>query len=164
MLVMALLSIVLSVSLPSWSSFFRGRTLDSEARRLLALTRSGQSRAVSEGVPMVLWLDVDARVYGLKEEPGWVDTDPKAVEFTLDSDLKMEVIHSNTDKAAAALNKPQSNALVDQHSNLPKMRFQPDGSIDETSVSAVRISDRSTSLWLAKSRNLLNYEIRSQFN
>jgi hypothetical protein len=61
-------------------------------------------------------------------------------------------------------NKSLANALVDQHRNLPEMRFQPDGSIDETSVSAVRISDRSTSVWLAKSRNLLNYEIRSQFN
>ncbi|MCX6930914.1 MAG: prepilin-type N-terminal cleavage/methylation domain-containing protein, partial [Verrucomicrobia bacterium] len=55
-LVMALLTIVISLTAPSLSKFFRGRTLDSEARRLLALTRSGQSRAVSEGMPMDLWV------------------------------------------------------------------------------------------------------------
>src|SRR5437773_775638 len=38
-LVMALLGIVLAVSAPSLSNFFHGRTLDSEARRLMALTR-----------------------------------------------------------------------------------------------------------------------------
>ena len=58
---MALLTIVISLTAPSLSRFFHGRTLDSEARRLLALTRSGQSRAVSEGMPMDLWVDADAR-------------------------------------------------------------------------------------------------------
>src|SRR5512143_2179039 len=56
-LVMALLTIVISLTAPKLSRFFHGRTLDSEARRLLALTRSGQSRAVSEGLPMDLWVD-----------------------------------------------------------------------------------------------------------
>src|SRR5437667_3469223 len=53
-LVMALLVIVMAVSAPALSNFFRGRTLDSEARCFMSLTRYGQSRAVSEGIPMVL--------------------------------------------------------------------------------------------------------------
>src|SRR5437763_109192 len=56
-LVMTILLIVFSVALPSLKGFFRGRNLDSEARRFLSLTRYGQSRAVSEGVSMVLWMD-----------------------------------------------------------------------------------------------------------
>ena len=52
-LVMATLAIVLSVAAPSLARFFRGRSLDSEARRFLTLTRYGQSRAVAEGEPMV---------------------------------------------------------------------------------------------------------------
>src|SRR5438270_8363826 len=56
-LVMTLLLIVMCVALPSLKGFFRGRNLDSEARRFLSLARYGQSRAVSEGVPMVLWID-----------------------------------------------------------------------------------------------------------
>src|SRR6184192_239420 len=56
-LVMTILTIAISVTAPALANFFRGRSLDSEARRLLALTRQGQSRAVSEGLPMELWID-----------------------------------------------------------------------------------------------------------
>ena len=61
MLVLTLLLIVIGVAFPSLQHFFRGRNLDSEARRFLSLTRYGQSRAVSEGVPMVLWIDARNR-------------------------------------------------------------------------------------------------------
>src|SRR5262249_35221447 len=56
-LVMTLLAIVLAIASPALSRFFKGRGLDNEARRFLALTRHAQSRAVGEGVPMVLWFD-----------------------------------------------------------------------------------------------------------
>src|SRR5687767_2693361 len=67
-LVMTILIVVLSVSGPSLVSFFKGRTLDSEARRFLALTRYGQSRAISEGVPISLWIDPKEKKYGLEIE------------------------------------------------------------------------------------------------
>src|SRR5512139_2348010 len=97
-LVMALLTVVISLTAPKLSRFFHGRTLDSEARRLLALTRSGQSRAVSEGLPMDLWVDAEKGEFGLEAEPSFETSDPKAVEFALDSGLKIEVVS----RAAAA--------------------------------------------------------------
>src|SRR5687768_13589517 len=81
--VMTLLLIVMAVTFPSMQNFFRGRNLDSEARRLLALTRYGQSRAVSEGVPMVLWFDKKDRSYGLRAMEGYLDLDDKALEYSL---------------------------------------------------------------------------------
>jgi len=45
-LLMALISIVISLVAPRLAAFFHGRSLDSEARQLLALSRHGQSRAV----------------------------------------------------------------------------------------------------------------------
>ena len=78
-LVMALLLIVFGVALPSLKGFFRGRSLDSEARRFLSLTRYGQSRAVSEGVPMILWMRPRQGTYGLEQEPGYSEVDRKAV-------------------------------------------------------------------------------------
>src|SRR3954471_10738870 len=65
-LVMALLSVVLAVSAPALSGFFRGRSIDAEARRLVSLIRYGQSRAVSEGVPVVLWINTRQGTYGLE--------------------------------------------------------------------------------------------------
>src|SRR5262245_32345834 len=77
-LVMALLMIVAAVSFPSLRNFFQGRSLDSEARRFLSLTRYAQSRAISEGIPMVLWLDAREGTYGLQAETGYLDIDSKA--------------------------------------------------------------------------------------
>ena len=54
---MVLLGIAAALVVPHMSSFFRGRVLNSEARRLLALTLYGQSRAVAEGVPVLLWIN-----------------------------------------------------------------------------------------------------------
>src|SRR5689334_17133320 len=82
-LVMAILAIAVSFTAPALANFFRGRTLDYEARRLLALTRQGQSRAVSEGLPMELWFDVSKSAYGLEAEPSYEAVDPKALNFTL---------------------------------------------------------------------------------
>ena len=90
-LVMALLLIVIGVALPSLKRFFHGRNLDSEARRFLSLTRYGQSRAVSEGVPMVLWIDTRRGAYGLQQQAGYTDGDSNAVRFALAEELRVEV-------------------------------------------------------------------------
>ena len=166
LLVMAVLVMVLSISAPLLAGFFHGRTLDSEARRLLSLVHAGQSRAVSEGAPMLLWVDAEGRAYGLEEEPGWVDKDPKAESFTLDENLKMEVVNALPPKSANSRNPLAAGAAPFQTNrrSLPEIRFLPDGSMDETSPQAVRLIDRDAhSLWLALATNRLSYEIRQQF-
>src|SRR5438445_12373203 len=85
-LVMTVLAIAVSITAPALSSFFRGRTLDSEARRFLSLTRHGQSRAVAEGIPMELWVDAVHQTYGLEAEPTFEPSDSKAVNIQMDSD------------------------------------------------------------------------------
>src|SRR3954447_11599635 len=86
-LVLSLLAIVTSLAAPSLSRFFHGRTLDSEARQLLSLTHAGQSRAVSDGFPVLLWIDSQQRQYGLQLEikssqsGNSKDIDPKAEQF-----------------------------------------------------------------------------------
>src|SRR3974390_1798323 len=90
-LVMAILTMAVSVTAPTLSHFFRGRSLDSEARRLLALTRAGQSRAATEGVPMDLWVDTNQKTFGLEAEPSFEDKDSKAVSYPLDSSLQLGV-------------------------------------------------------------------------
>src|SRR5436190_226391 len=77
-LVMAILIIAVAIAAPVLAGFFHAGTLDSEARRLLALSRQGQSRAVSEGIPMELWLDAKRGAYGLEAEPSFETTDDKA--------------------------------------------------------------------------------------
>lgn len=169
-LVMALLTIVISLTAPKLSRFFHGRTLDSEARRLLALTRSGQSRAVSEGMPMDLWVDAQQGAFGLQAEASYDTSDPKAVDFTLDSGLQLEVVNKtvavpvntvtmNQAQRASTASVPRVNLV---HANLPTIRFLPDGSIGEASPQSLHLSSSDGgSLWLAQARDGVNYEIRS---
>ena len=167
-LVMALLTIVISLTAPKLSRFFHGRTLDSEARRLLALTRSGQSRAVSEGVPMDLWVDAEQGSFGLEAEPSYETSDAKAVNFTLDGGLQLEVVNKTIVAPAAIMNRGRqaSTASVPRvtlvHATLPTIRFLPDGSIGESSPQMLHLtSSDSGSLWLAQARDGVSYEIRS---
>ncbi len=171
LLVMTILVVVIGLALPSLSGFFRGRTLDSEARQLLALMRQGQSRAVFGGIPMRLWADGKNRSYGLEEEPGYSDTDTKAVEFTLHEDLGLEFTSpkpalltagSTTAKEAAKAILARSRS---PHRSLPAIRFLPDGSLDENSPPSLRLFDRNGGeVWLSQSDDHLNYEIRSRNN
>lgn len=67
-LVMALLVVAVSMVSPRLSGFIRGRALESEARRVLALTHAARSRAISESMPVLLWLDATVGRYGVERE------------------------------------------------------------------------------------------------
>ncbi len=158
-LVMTLLVIAVSITAPALSRSFRARTLDSELRRLLALTRLGQSRAVSEGVPMELWIDSAQKKFGLEAEPAFEANDGKAVELMIEPQMQIEALNTvgsgNATKTAASA---KSN-----HSSLPRIRFLPDGSIEQTSPQSIRLTgaDNSSKL-LTISRNRMAYEIGGQ--
>lgn len=157
-LVMALLAIVLGVSAPSLSRFFRSRSLDSEAKRFMALTRHAQSRAVSEGVPMVLWLETEQRIYGLNADKSFVEEDPQAEQFTLDDALQVEVLRYSGAMTAMQTNRFRNEKL--DAGNLYIMRFNPDGFVSLSSPEAVVFRQgENEELWVAQSRNRLNYEI-----
>jgi type II secretion system protein H len=155
-LVLALMAVVAAFSAPSLSRFFRGRTLGSEARQLLSLTHAGQSRAVADGFPVLLWIDSQQREYGLQLETSSQngaarDVDPKAEEFSYDDTLQIEA--------------PNASAVSVNGKNLPAIRFLPDGSADESSPKTVRIASRNGDvLWLIQATNRMSYEIRNSNN
>jgi Tfp pilus assembly protein FimT len=167
-LVMAILIMMVSITAPTLSHFFRGRTLNSEARRLLALTRSGQSRAASEGLPIDLWVDAKQGIFGLEAEPSYETSDSKAVDFTLDGGLQLEVVQNTVVASVNTVNRAQKTSTASTprvnlvHANLPTIRFLPDGSISDTSPQELRLTDRDgASLWVRQSRDRVNYEISS---
>jgi type II secretory pathway pseudopilin PulG len=167
-LVMAILTMAVSVTAPTLANFFRGRTLDSEARRLLAMTRSGQNRAVAEGIPMDLWVDPLKGVIGLDAEPSFETIDPRAIEFKLDNGIQIEVVrNAAVTPAKTTLNPLQTVSVASvlrvnlTHSALPTIRFLPDGSVSETSPQMVRLTGRDgLSLMVALTQDKMSYEIR----
>jgi type II secretion system protein H len=168
-LVMTILTIAVSITAPALANFFRGRTQDSEARRLLALIRQGQSRAVSEGVPTELWIDSRNGKFGLETEPSYEPMDPKAVEFSLDSDIQIQTETINSLAGASSMNSAMfssgasvtnSTRQLSRHPELPRIRFLPDGTISESSPNKVTLTGRDgNQIALTQSRNGLNYEI-----
>ncbi len=156
-LVLAMLMIVISLAAPSLSGFFRGRSLDSEAKRFLALTRYGQSRAVSEGIPMVLWIDTDLGAYGLQAENSFTEDDPKAVEFTLTNRIQVVV-----DTPLVRTQSVAWKATAQIAGKMPAIRFTPDGTISDSSPERVLFREgEDNEIWIGHSRNRLNYEIQT---
>ena len=147
-LVLALLVIVTSLAAPSLANFVRGRALDSEARRVLALMHAGQSRAVSEGAAMVLWVDEKAGSYGLQAETSGQNGDAKAENLTVDSTLQIAVLSAGAATPAT-------------FNNLPAIKFLADGTVDENSPPTLKLTDSAGfSRWLGLTTSRMGYEIR----
>ncbi len=147
-LVLALLVIITSMAAPAMSNFIRGQALGSEARRLVALMHAGQSRAVSEGLPMVLWMNEKQGTYGLQAEATGRNGDPKAENLMVDSALQIAVVNTGSGGTT-------------KFGGLPAIRFLPDGTVDENSPQTLRLMDaKGQTLWLIESRDRNGYEIR----
>ena len=147
LLVLALLVVITSLVAPAMSNFIRARAVDSEARRLFALMHAGQSRAVSEGLPMMLWLDEKQGAYGLAADTSSKSGDSKAENLTVDENVQIAVLNAG----ATALTTFQ---------NLPAIRFLADGTIDENSPRTLRLADaKGNALWLIEAHNHMGYEI-----
>ena len=161
--VMTLLVTVIALASPSLAGFFRGRAVEVEARRFMSLTRLGQSRAASEGLPMILWVDATSRTYGLESDSSFVDQDARAVEYTLDGNLTVEIGATASVQGAITGNTFFDNVTSSsKRAALPHIRFEPDGGVSESSPESFRLMDRDGgSLWVGLSVNRLNYEIRN---
>jgi type II secretion system protein H len=154
-MVMVLLVIAAAFVAPHMASFFRGRVLNSEARRLLALTYYGQSRAVAEGVPVLLWINSKQDSYGLVTQSAKAEPDDKASSFNVDSSLTLET----TAPDASIVSEGQDEGLGVPN-NLPVIRFMPDGYFDPSSVSKIVLRQGAeAALELVPTANRLGYEI-----
>lgn len=151
-LVMALLVVAVSIVAPRMAGFIRGRALDSEARRMAAVLNAGQARAVSEGMPIVLWVDTKQNAYGLQEETPDKNGDQKAEDFTADENV--EILVPKTGSTTPTTFK-----------NLPAIRFLPDGTVDPDSPQMLQLQDSGgSSLWLVETSNRTGYEIQTSAN
>ncbi len=164
-LVMALLVIAVSMVMPTLSKFFGGRELDSEVKRFMALMHYGQTRAVSEGVPMVLWVDTTHNTYGLREEATF-GADRDAVANDLPRGLTIGIAR-NTAKTTIANSQTGrilTGQAVQRRNKLPAIYFEPDGTINNAlSVGGVSLQEtNSATVWIAPAGSNLGYEVTSQ--
>ena len=145
-LVMALLVVAVCMVAPRMADFIRGRALDTEARRMLALMHAGQARAVSEGMPIVLWFDAKQGTCGLEEETPPKGGDPNAENVSVSDSVQIAPV-SSSGQAATMFN------------HLPAIRFLPDGTIDQNSPRTVQLTQGNDALWLTELQNHTGYEV-----
>lgn len=142
-IVMMLLAVVAALAVPSLSRSMRQRNLDEEATRLLALTEYGRNEAVSQGVPMMVWIDPKGQRYGIEPKAGFNADESRARDFSMNPDVRVEV-----DKSAS------KGTTVDA------MEFEADGALTSASVEFVRLVDRFQSvITLERTTDGWSYEI-----
>jgi len=157
-LVMAVLSVVISLGAPTLARFFRGRALDEEGQRLLAVTRYGQGGAGSEGVPIILWMKASDGTYGLRVQEGYTGTGGGSGSPSgTGKDVKFQL----ADRLHFALSRV--GRIQNQEATI---RFAPNGAIDEdSSLQRVEIrQDDGDSIAIVESDNKMNYVIEQKTN
>jgi len=153
-LVLAVIVIGVSFISPHLAGFFRGRTMQSEARQMISMAHAAQSRAVSGGVPVILWFDKDKNTYGFEEESGYTDKDPKADEYMLNENLKIEIPEDDN-----ATTQPTVES-DDPHMNLPHITFLPDGTVADGSPRTIKLVDNNgPTLSVTQSKDRNQYEV-----
>ena len=143
---MTLIVVAVSMVAPRLTDFVRGRALDSEARRMMALMHAGQARAVSEGMPMVLWFNGKLNTCGLEEETPPKGGDPKAEDLTISDGVQITTVSTGSTGATT-------------FNNLPAVRFLPDGTVDANSPQTVQLTQGRDTMWLVKLQNRTGYEV-----
>lgn len=140
-LVMAILAGILAISAPSLSRSFRQRNLEQEGTRFVALTEYARNEAVSQGVPVVIWIDPEAGRFGCGPRTGFTGVNRR--EFKLGSDARFELDNLGFGQSASEV-----------------IEFAPDGVPEPSSLDTVRLAGPSNSVVLiAKTESGWGYEL-----
>ena len=145
-IVMALLATFMAIVAPRLSGSLRQRNIDGEAARLLALTEYGRDEAASLGIPVVVWVDPAARRFGVDAKTGYPADNLRRKEYALTPDVSFD----NVNNAVAGQGGRGVNAA----------EFEPDGTLDPSSLNTVRLVDRfKSSVSVVQTADHDGYEI-----
>lgn len=143
-LVMALLATLLAVSSPLLSRSFKQRALEQEATQLLAATEYARDEAVSQGVPMSVWIDVANGACGVQAQSGYEGNPSRERTWFLPADVHFDAVAAPTD---------QSGRMI-------AAQFDADGTLDLESVDSISLVARSNeSITLTQTEDGWGYEI-----
>lgn len=158
-LVMTIMVMLIGVVMPSLKGFFRGRNLDNEARRFLSLTRYAQSRAISEGLPIELWMNPRNGTYGVQALSGYTETQTNTMIRSYVVDPSVQLSFSAPSSVLTRSNYwSQAQGVF---GTVAKIRFQPDGFISDTSPQNVYLRQGGNGMiWIAETPTHMRYDIQ----
>ncbi len=145
-IVMALLAIAAALAAPMLSRSLRDRNLADEATRFLSASEYARNEAVSQGIPMVVWLNASAGRFGVGGKAGFEVDESRLKDFPISDDIHFEI----EDKASTG----QSVDLAE---------FSPDGAMASTSLESLRLLDRfGSAVAIARTADRWGYEILAE--
>lgn len=154
-MVMVVLASVMAVTAPSLSQFFRNSSLNDEGRRIVGLIEMARREAISTGMPMQVWFDLEHQWFGIRELSGLESSfnhgsDQQASRgkffFELNANLEIELDRSTS---------------INQ--SLPSIVYFPDGHLEASSLPSFFLKHKKYEdqrLQIVRSPNWLRYEIR----
>jgi prepilin-type N-terminal cleavage/methylation domain-containing protein len=146
-IVMAVLTVMMAIAAPSLSSSLRAHNLEQAGAQLLALTEYGRDEAISQGIPMDVWLNPANGQYGVNAKAGFPGDATRDKRYTLATDLHFDTT------AAAVPSGHQLNAA----------EFEPDGTLDPSSNAVMRIVDRTgAGVSVTQTADGFGYEVRKE--
>jgi len=143
-LVMVLLATLLAIAAPRLSRSFRSHNLDQEATQLLAATEYARDEAVSQGIPMTVWIDPENGGFGVQAKDGYEGDVSREKTWTLRPETRFDAANATTDKSG----------------NIVAVQFEPDGTLDPESIDTIRLVAQSEeSISLTQTDDGWGYEI-----
>jgi len=133
LLVMALLTIIMAIVAPTLSRSLRGHKIDEEATRFVALTEYARAEAISQGIPMVVWIDGKSQSFGLDPQNDYYQSKTHR-QYNMNSDVHFDAITGGTP-------------------NTPSIVFSAGGTPDPASIESLRLVDRFGVAILINKRN-----------
>ncbi len=118
--------LMLALIAPSLSNSLRQHNLEQAAAQYLAVTEYARDEAVSQSVPMTVWINPVNGRYGASPQTGYPAAAGRSREYHL----------------AENLHFAQSNAVGAADGILTAALFDPDGTLDTSSLSGINILDR----------------------
>lgn len=148
---MALLVIAVAAVAPSLTGFFRERNLREEASRLAALTEFGQSEAVANGLPMVLWVNPQEGYYGVRPETSYPVREKQSRQYRVHQDLEVQM-------------EPNAPMSLQRQGEATLVMFNPDGTMDDAGPTGVlfRHIKSGSAMAVARTTNSVGFEILNE--
>lgn len=154
-MVMVLLTAIMTVVAPSLNQFFRGTIINDEARRILGVTHLARQEAISSGMPMQVWFDLENQWFGVRELSG------------LDAGPANQVSRDEMSQRHSYQLNPNLEIELDRNTtinpSLPSIIYYPDGQLDIESLPGFYLKNKKREeqkLQIIRAPNGLRYEIR----
>jgi len=119
--------------------------MEQEATQLLAATEYARSEAISQGVPMSVWIDPATGSFGVRASDGFDGDNTREKAYALHTDLRFDSVEG----------------VANQDGHRVIALFEPEGTLDpESSLDTLRIVHRNASVvCLEQTEDGWGYEI-----